>query len=1054
MKKFKLFLALLMLYSVSAVAQVTRVEGEIFDQADGEPLVGVSVTVEGTKIGVATNIDGKFVLTGLTPAHQKIRVHLIGYEEKVLKAEAKMKINLMPRTEMMDEVIVVAFGKQKREAFTGSATVVTAKEITQQQANNPIEALKGLVPGMQMTDDNSLNSDGRPTIRIRGTTSLYASNEPLIVVDGLPYSGYLNDINPSDIENITVLKDAASNALYGARGANGVIMITTKNAQRGQTRVTLDATWGVNTNGRIEYDLIDNPGEYYEAFYRAHLNNYMYRQENPIPFEQAHIKANNIFGEAGENGGLGYVVYNTPPGEFLIGTNGRLNPHATLGRRIAYNNQIYTLMPDDWLKEGTRNGFRQEYTLNVTGGNEKYSMMASIGYLDNEGISKNNDLERFSARVKLNYQAFDFLRVGATAGYTNSETRNLSNVFGVPYSVAPIYPAYIRDANGNIMYDEHGPMFDNGYDQIGLTRPVEQDGNTLQDDRYNVSKNSSNAFNLQGFATIDFLKNFHLTVNGSVYITENRTNDALSPWYGYSAESGGSTTVAHYRTADYNYQQLLNYNRSFGDHNLDVLLGHEYTRSTGTDLWGSSTKFADYASNTELSGAIILGEHWSGKSLYNVEGWFGRVQYDYANRYFGSLSYRRDGSSRFHPDHRWGNFWSLGGAWILSKEEWFPKTTALNMLKFKASYGEQGNDGIGNFMYVDLYSIGNSNNNVALTFAAKGSEDITWETVGSFNTGFEFEMFNSRLNGSLEYYWRKTTNMLMYFSAPWEIGYDGYYDNVGDMTNTGIEATLNADIIATKDFRWNFGLNLSWQKNEITYIPEDKAGTTIDGHKGYINGSYFYGEGLPIYTFYTKRYAGVDENGRALYLTKGDDGQIGTTTEYSLGSYFLCGNAMPKVFGGFTTSFAYRGFDLSAQFNYSLGGKKWDSGYQVLMAAPSSVTTGYGMHRDVLQAWTPENPGSDIPMFYYNDVYSGATSDRFLASADYLNFRNLTLGYTLPTSLTRRLKMSKIRVFGVCENIYYWTARKGFDPRASLTNGSYGAYPPMRTISGGIQVQF
>ena len=263
-------------------------------------------------------------------------------------------------------------------------------------------------------------------------------------------------------------------------------------------------------------------------------------------------------------------------------------------------------------------------------------------------------------------------------------------------------------------------------------------------------------------------------------------------------------------------------------------------------------------------------DHGSYRSLYNVEGFFGRVQYDYDSRYFGSVSYRLDGSSNFHPDHRWGSFWSVGGAWILSKEDWSPKTSAVNMLKFKASYGEQGNDGIAPFLYTDMYNITNSNNNVAYSFASKGSEDITWESVGNFNTGFEFEFFKSRLNGSIEYYWRKTSDMLMYFSSPWEIGYDGYYDNVGDMVNTGVEASLSADIIRTRNVNWNFGMNISWQKNRITYIPDAKAGRIIDGHKGYVDGSLFYGEGLPIYTYYTKRFAGVDENGRALYYRDGD----------------------------------------------------------------------------------------------------------------------------------------------------------------------------------------
>lgn len=589
---------------------------------------------------------------------------------------------------------------------------------------------------------------------------------------------------------------------------------------------------------------------------------------------------------------------------------------------------------------------------------------------------------------------------------------------------------------------------------MGLERYAELNGNSIQDDRYDINSNNSNAFNIQGFATFDFLKYFHLTVNGSVYITENRTKSAYNPFYGYSVISGGSTSVGHYRTTDTNFQQLLNFNRTVDGHSIDALLGHEYSRNLVTGLWATSRNIANYDWNTEISGAIVRSDQGSYRSLYNVEGFFGRVQYDYESRYFGSVSYRLDGSSNFHPDHRWGNFWSVGGAWIISKESWFPKTPVVNMLKFKASYGEQGNDGIGSFRYTDIYDITNSNNNIAYSFARNGSEDITWESVGNFNTGFEFELLGSRLNGTVEYYWRKTTDMLMYFSSPWEIGYDGYYDNVGDMANTGIEATLSGDIVRSKNVNWNVGVNISLQRNRITYIPEAKAGRTIDGHKGYIDGSVFYGEGLPIYTYYTKRYAGVDESGRALYYRDGENGQMETTNEYQLADYYLCGDAMPKAFGGFNTSLSLFGVDVSAQFDYSVGGKKWDSGYQGLMFAPTNISNGAGIHRDVFKAWTPENTGSDIPMYYYGDSYSAATSDRFLQKADYLAFRSLSVGYTFPQSLSRKLKMEKLRLYALCENVAYWTTRKGFDPRTGLTSGSYGGYAPIRSISGGLQIQF
>lgn len=1044
-----LLLALLVITS-NAYAQLNSASGRVFDKEDGQPIIGATVRVDGTNTAVATDEQGTFSLSGLKSDAQ-ITVSYIGYLSQTLPAKTGMKIYLEPKAELMDEVIVVAFGKQKRESFTGSASVVSAAEITRQQVSNPLDALNGRVTGLNMTETNSFSSDSK--ISIRGYSSINASNEPLIVLDGLPYNGYLHDINPADIQSMTVLKDAASNALYGARGANGVILITTKDAQRGQTKVTVDAKWGVNHDARVEYDYIDNPGEYYEAHYLAMRNYYQYSQG--YSRDMSHIKANQNIASSSGQGGVGYMVYTVPENQFLIGNNGRLNPAAVLGNRVAYDNKFYTLMPDDWTEAGLHDGFRQEYNINISGGNEKYTMMASMGYLNDEGIAIGSSIERFSARIKANYQAYSFLRIGANAGYTHTDTDAANLVFGTRYSVAPIYPLYIRDGNGTILTDRNGRRYDYGAgDNAGLARPVEVSGNSIQDDILNIDNNNSNAFNIQGFATVDFLKHFHFTANGSAYITENRMKYATNPYYGFYLSTGGYTQVSHYRTMDTNFQQLLNFNYATGNHSIDALLGHEYSRTEQTRVIASRNKIANYGHNTEVSGAITNASMSSRRSLYNVEGYFLRAQYDYSNRYFASASFRRDGSSRFHPDHRWGNFWSLGAAWILSKEEWFPKNDKINMLKAKISYGEQGNDGIDNFLYTDLYSIRNSNDEPAFVFSSKGNEDITWETVGSLNAGIEFELFNSRLRGGLEFYTRTTKDMLMHFSAPYEIGYSGYYDNIGDMNNKGLELELSADIIKTRNFNWNLALNLTWQKNKVSYLPEDKKGKIVDGHPGYVDEDLFYTEGLPVYTWYMKRYAGVNDKGQALYYKNSDDG-LTTTTRYDSADYFLCGSPLPDVFGGFTSTFNIFGVDISAMFNYSIGGKKWDYGYQQLMTAPRIGYTGRGLHRDIFNAWSEENLDSNIPMWRLGDEYAGSLTDRYLIDGSYLTFRNLTVGYTFPKNITNRLKMAQLRIFAVCENVAYWTKRKGFDPRQSVMYGDYGTgYSPMRTISGGLQVQF
>lgn len=1052
--RMKLLLAFLIAISANVPAQTRSVSGSVFSAEDNEPLVGATVALKDSKLATATDLDGNFTLNGVPADAHQLTVSYVGYEAQTVKISHDMKIYLRSSSEMLDEMIVVAFGKQKRESFTGSASVVDAKQIERAQVTNPIEALNGNVTGLSMVESNSFASD--PSITIRGIGSLNAGTEPLIVLDGMPYTGYLNDLNPADIASMTVLKDAASNALYGARGANGVILITSKSAQKGKTKVNFNAKWGANSDGRVKYDVIDNPGEYYEAFYLSKLNQNIYSLGmNP---SAAHVNANNSIGLPYTDGGLGYVVYTVPEGQTLIGTNGKLNPEATLGKRVAYNGNIYTLYPDNWEKEGLRDGFRQEYNLTLSSGSDRYTMYASLGYLDAQGIAYNNDIERVTARLKADAQVYPFLKVGASAAYNHTVTNSNSGVFGVMTEIAPIFPLYIRDGEGNIMTDRNGKVYDYGAGEAtGILRATDMNGNYIQEDLLDVSKNVSNAFQIQGYATADFLDGFHFTVNGSTYITENRINYAYNPYYGFNS-GRGSVSAYHYRTVNFNTQQLLNYSKNFGQHSLDVLLGHEYTRDGGTSLSASRIKVAMYGSNKEIDGAITDASMSGSTSDYNIEGWFLRGQYDFDGKYYASASFRRDGSSRFHKKHRWGNFWSLGAAWIATKEEWFPNSDILNMLKVKLSYGEQGNDAIGDFRYTNQYNITNVDGLPSFVFASKGNENITWETVGSLNAGIEFELFNNRLSGGIEVYNRVTRDMLMWFSTPASIGYTGYYDNVGNMRNTGVELQLNADIISLHDFGWNVGLNLTWERNRITYLPEEKKLVTEGGHPGYLSGNFFYGEGLPFNTWRLKQYAGVSDTGRAMWYKTDEKGEKVTTITYEDADYYLCGSTLPEVYGGFNTGFRVFDFDLNVQFNYSIGGKKYDSTYSYMMQPAYGTLTGMPIHRDIFNAWTPENTGSDIPAYEFDYYEVCNSSDRFLTDASYLTLRNVTLGYNFPKPLLNKMHMSNLRVFCQAENIWYWTKRKGFDPRMGSEYGNYNSSSgyafPMRTISGGLSVEF
>ena len=1063
-RKILLSLIAVFVFLAYATAQNRQISGTVSD-ANGHPVAGATVIVDGTSLGTTTNTAGEYTLSA--PVNGTLVVTFVGFEPQQLPIAGKTRINVTMKedAQAIDDVIVVAFGTAKKEAFTGSAAVIKSDEIAKVQTSNVATALVGRVAGVQ-TSSTSGDLGKTPSIRVRGFGSINAGKEPLWIVDGMPYEGDLNNLNTNDIESMTVLKDAASNALYGARGANGVIMVTTKKAKSGDAVVTIDAKWGVNSKALEEYDVITSPAQYYETHFKA-LYGY-YAQTNPAA--KAYALASSGLTSNG-TGGLGYNVYTVPEGQALIGTNGKLNPNATLGRKIIYNGQEYWLTPDDWIDEAYQSAFRQEYNVNISGATERSSFYASLGYLDNTGIIKSSALERYTARLKADYQAKKWLKVGGNMSYAHFSNSNgnsnegsassTANIFAFSAQMPPIYPVYIRDGSGRIMVDDNGyQMYDYGdKGNAGLTRPLLPGANGLQTSWLNKKKAEGNAFSGSGFVDISLYKGLKLTVNGSTNIDETRTTYLNNQYYGQFAEAGGTISKYHTRDIAYNLQQILNYNETFGKHNVGLMVGHEYYQKKYYYLSGTKSKLFSY-DNEELGGAVVdgAGAH-SYIDDYNSEGYFMRAQYDYAGRYFVSGSYRRDASSRFHPDHRWGNFWSVGAAWLLNQENWFDAPW-VNMLKLKASYGSQGNDNIGNYLYTDTYSIENNNGEIAVLFGQKGNPNITWETNTNLNIGTEFGFWNNRLSGSVDFFNRKTSDMLFAFSVPSSLGYSSYYANVGDMVNRGVEVELNADLIRTKNVLWSFNLNLTHVKNEVTYLAPEHKSTTVEGYKGYIDGSYFVGEGLPLYTYYLRSYAGVDpETGASLWYkdVKGDDGKITRTktSDYTSATRYLHDSAIPSVYGGFSTSVSAYGVDFSISFNYQIGGKVYDSGYASFMSSPYGTTVGTNYHKDILKAWTPENKGSDIPRLQYGDQYTTSVSDRFLTDASYLNISNINVGYTLPSKITQKFGVQKLRVYLACDNVVYWSKRQGLDPRYSFTGATnFSNYSPIRTISGGVTVQF
>ena len=1054
-----------------AAAQSLTVTGTVVSESDGQPVVGAYVLVNGTTLGTITNDKGEFGIKNVPADAKEIIVTFLGFSTASAPVQAEpIKVIMKEDMNYLEETIVVAFGTSTKESFTGSATVVSSDAIAQTQSSDVTRALEGRVAGVQMTTSSGTLGSS-PTIRIRGFTSINAGNDPLYIVDGVPFAGDINNINPSDIESMTVLKDAASNALYGARGANGVIMITTKKAKAGEAVVTVDAKWGMNSKALQEYDVITDPAQYYEAHYLA-LRNY-YTGAQGLGATAAHVKANNVVAGAIADGGLGYQVYTVPEGQAFIGTNGKVNPAATLGRLVTGpDGTEYWVAPDNWIDETYKQTLRQEYNVSVSGKSGNGSYLASFGYLNNKGIVTGNDMYRYTARLKADYQAKKWLKVGANFNYTNFNWNNgnanegssgsTANVFAFASSVAPIYPVYLRDKDKNIMIDSRGYKIHDYGDgaNAGLVRPYLQNANPLQEITLNKNNSEGNALSVTGFAEFEFFEGFKFTFNAGTGLDETRSTSTKNPFYGQFVPNGGIVSKSHSRTHYINLQQLLTYQKTFaGKHNVSLLAGHESYKEYGYGLSASHSKMFSI-DNNELSGAVVDSKSSSSsKSMYNNEGYLARAQYDYANRVFVNLSYRRDASSRFHPDHRWGNFWSVGAAWLINSEPWF-NAPWVNMLKVKASYGSQGNDQIGNYRYTDTYSVENLEGQIATTFVSKGNENITWETNENFNAGVEFGFLGNRITGSLEYFSRKTSDMLFFFNVATSSGYSGYYDNIGDMRNSGVEIDLNVNIFNNKNFTWDVYANATHYKNKVLFLPEKNKRQTHEGYEGYETGNKFIAEGLPLNTFFMPKYAGVDKNtGEALWFKdkldeKGEVIGRETTNVYDEATDYICDDPTPLFYGGFGTALSFYGFDVSANFTYSVGGLTYDSGYAGYMSNPTSGG-GDNYHKDIFNAWTPENTDSNIPRWQYGDLYPASTSDRFLVPASYLNFQNAQIGYTLPSRITQKFKVSKLRVYASCDNIIYWSYRKGLDPRVSFSGSSNVAVnSPVRTLSGGINITF
>lgn len=839
-----------------------------------------------------------------------------------------MNVTLQSDAKVLEEVMVVAYGVAKKESFTGSAEVIKSEKIQARPVANVTKALDGLVSGVQTTSGSGQPGSGVSVV-VRGYGSINSSQNPLYVVDGVPYDGNVVSINPNDIESMTVLKDASAGALYGSRGANGVVMITTKRGNSGKVKVNLKANWGVASRAIPRYETMDEAG-YIETVYQSYKNNLVINNgmspqaASVVALQNMKTGPTAIFG-ANEQ----YNPFNYSITELIDPATGKVRSDAVL----KYS--------EDWMDEAMRNNpLRQEYNVSFTGGNEKTKYMFSVGYLDEKGLLKTTGFTRYNGRMNIESEVTDWFKAGMNASYSRNESNTAvenssgaSNVWYTAQLMAPIFPVYEKDAEGKDIIDVNGnKVFD-----YGTNRPAGASADwhtiaTLYDDKY-----ANNSDNLSGrlFAEIGNLKEgvlegLKLSVNYGFDLVSADNMTYYNPYNGNSVSVKGSLQKSTSRTFSFTFNQLLSYDRTFNKHHINALVGHEFYKYNYQYLGASKTGFP-FGGLYELDAATNITKASSYQHNYAVESVLSRFAYDFDDRYYLSASFRTDGSSRFHKDNRWGQFWSVGANWLISREKFMKDVSWVDNLSMKVSYGVQGNDNIGTYYaWQSLYNFGSSNADYpGLSASSLGNPDLKWEKNANLNAGVEGRFMN-RFNVAVEWYSRKTTDMLMLFPMASSLGFDGYNKNIGSMRNTGWDITLGADIFQGDSFNWRFTVMGSTVKNKVLQLADKPE---------IISGNYIIKEGETLNSFYTATSAGVDPaTGKQLYWVWDTDKNgvrgekyISDSQSKATACKEIQGSRIPDIYGSFSNEFRYKNFDLSVLCTYSVGGKVLDGVYNTLM---------------------------------------------------------------------------------------------------------------------------
>lgn len=983
---------------LTVTQQTGKIKGTIIDSKTGEPVIGASVKVKGTKLAAVTDLNGEFELN--THANATLEISYVGFKETEVKASNGMKISLEEDTESLEEVVVVGYGTQKKESLTGAMANIKGEKLKDITSATVENMLNGKVSGVYVAPGS-----GRPgstgAIIIRGQTSINGATAPLWVVDGVIVGNSAGDLNPDDIETMTVLKDAASTAIYGSEGANGVVVVTTKQAKHEKMSISLSAKAGLSTLNRGNLEMMDGAEfyDYYKSFQNVESVNFPRWNED--------LRNSNF----------------------------------------------------DWFKLAKKTGSTQDYNLTLNGGSQNIQSMFTLGYFKEEGAVKGYDMNRYSTRIKVVYKPYEWLTIKPNISGSRTNDKDKQYSVGAMYSMMP----------WDSPYDEKGNLVPNYYDGW-----VNSKATNYLNDLAAGDYSTSTTYDLSGGLDFDIKIAPWLT-----FSSVNNYSYYNSQTHGYYDPKSSSGEGVNGRTTEYNYtstrrytNQLLRFKKSWGKHNVNALLAYEFNdyEMKYTDVYatGFISGFEDFMTAAKPEMANGYRTAWAKQS------YFTQWRYDYDSRYYGELSLRRDGRSNFGSNNRYGNFFSVSGAWNINNESWF-KADWVDQLKLRAAFGSVGNVPTSLYPSYSLYSVGATyNENPGALISQIGNKDLTWEKTYTTGVGVDASFWQNRLHATLDYYIKNTSNILYQVPVTGLVGVTSIWKNIGKMRNTGIELTVGGDIIRTKDLTWNVTANISHNSNELRdlYKQRDANGNYVVKPVLISDGTSIAGTaqrileiGEPVDTYYMKEWAGVNpEDGKPQWYMDDANGNKVVTDSYSKASYYKCGKASPDVYGSFSTSLFYKNFDLQANFGYSLGGQIYS--YYRQEFDSDGAYAGDRNQMKLQKGWSRwEKPG-DIathPRAMYNNQDKGnLASSRYLESSDYLKLRSLTLGYNFDL---KKYGIQTLRLSVSGENLFTITDYSGVDPELpagtndkgvlSVTNtGGTSVYPAVRKFMLGVNLTF